>query len=236
MMVNKRKAIPKSIRMTIYQKCDGHCAYCGCSLEYKDMQIDHVIPLNGWSEQGTDTVDNMLPACRSCNHYKSRSTLEGFRKMVEAIDLLLDIAKTFIPRDIKVSKIKLNAAEDILNILSENTRVILPVQSGKTPHYVVLQSHNGRIVTCCNGGMVEKHSYKKLFRLHKNVKNKYDWKKFEVCSKFDFYINCKRYKLSEQEIQMWSRDWKDNRERLKMLRKRGKQEVKMKGYCLLFYR
>lgn len=35
---------------------------------------------------------------------------------------------------------------------------------------------------------------------------------------------------------MWSRDWKDNRERLKMLRKRGKQEVKMKGYCLLFYR
>lgn len=25
----------------------------------------------------------MLPACRSCNHYKSRSTLEGFRKMVE---------------------------------------------------------------------------------------------------------------------------------------------------------
>lgn len=29
MMVNKRKAIPKSIRMTIYQKCDGHCAYCG---------------------------------------------------------------------------------------------------------------------------------------------------------------------------------------------------------------
>lgn len=50
MMVNKRKAIPKSIRMTIYQKCDGHCAYCGCSLEYKDMQIDHVIPLNGWSE------------------------------------------------------------------------------------------------------------------------------------------------------------------------------------------
>ena len=58
----KRKAIPKSIRMTVYQKCDGHCAYCGCDLEYKDMQVDHVVPLNGWSEHGTDTVDNMLPA------------------------------------------------------------------------------------------------------------------------------------------------------------------------------
>ena len=74
----------------------GHCAYCGCELEYKDMQVDHVIPLNGWSEQGTDTVDNMLPACRSCNHYKSRSTLEGFRKMVEAMpDTLMRDSVTY---------------------------------------------------------------------------------------------------------------------------------------------
>ena len=48
----------------IYLKKDafpGHCAYCGCELEYKDMQVDHVIPINGWSEQGEDTLDNMLP-------------------------------------------------------------------------------------------------------------------------------------------------------------------------------
>lgn len=92
----KRKVIPKSIRMTVYQKCHGHCAYCGCNLEYKDMQVDHVVPLNGWSEQGTDTVDNMLPACRSCNHYKSRSTLEGFRKMVIAMpDTLMRDSNTY---------------------------------------------------------------------------------------------------------------------------------------------
>ncbi len=48
-----------------------------------------VIPINGWSEQGEDTLDNMLPACRSCNHYKSRSTLEGFRKMVENMPTVL---------------------------------------------------------------------------------------------------------------------------------------------------
>ena len=51
MMDAKRKVIPKSIRMTVYQKCHGHCAYCGCDLEYKDMQVDHVVPLNGWSER-----------------------------------------------------------------------------------------------------------------------------------------------------------------------------------------
>lgn len=62
---------------------DGHCAYCGCELRYEDMQVDHVIALNGWSRQGSDTLDNMLPACRSCNHYKSTMSLETFREMVE---------------------------------------------------------------------------------------------------------------------------------------------------------
>ena len=99
MLEVKRKALPKSVRIAVYQKCNGHCAYCGCDLQYKDMQVDHVIPLNGWNEQGTDTVDNMLPACRSCNHYKSRSTLEGFRKMVEAMpDTLMRDNVTYITR------------------------------------------------------------------------------------------------------------------------------------------
>lgn len=78
--MNQRRKLTKDERMVVYRKTNGHCAYCGCALEYKDMQVDHIIPINGWSEQGEDTMDNMLPACRSCNHYKSRSTLEGFRK------------------------------------------------------------------------------------------------------------------------------------------------------------
>lgn len=38
-----RKPIPKKIRKQVYQKYNGHCAYCGSKLEYKDMQVDHVI-------------------------------------------------------------------------------------------------------------------------------------------------------------------------------------------------
>ena len=41
------------------------------------------------AERGGDTLDNMLPACRSCNHYKSKSTLEGFRRMVESMPAVL---------------------------------------------------------------------------------------------------------------------------------------------------
>lgn len=87
--MNQRRKLTKDERMAVYRKTNGRCAYCGCVLEYKDMQVDHIIPINGWSEQGEDTMDNMLPACRSCNHYKSRSTLEGFRKMVENMPTVL---------------------------------------------------------------------------------------------------------------------------------------------------
>lgn len=37
-----RKAISKATRLAVYDKCNHRCAYCGCELEYKDMQADHV--------------------------------------------------------------------------------------------------------------------------------------------------------------------------------------------------
>ena len=87
-IVKRRKLTPQE-RMDVYRKMDGHCAYCGCVLKYEDMQVDHVVPLNGWSQRGSDTLDNMLPACRSCNHYKSTMSLENFRKMVENMPVAL---------------------------------------------------------------------------------------------------------------------------------------------------
>lgn len=83
-MRQRRRLTPKE-RHEVYNKMSGHCAYCGCELAYKDMQVDHVVPINGWNIQGDDTIENMLPACRSCNHYKSRQPLESFRKMLEAM-------------------------------------------------------------------------------------------------------------------------------------------------------
>lgn len=84
-----RKKLTKVERRIIFEKCNGHCAYCGCELQYKDMQADHVIPLNGYKEQGEDTLENMLPSCRSCNHYKSAVPLEHFRKAVENFPVVL---------------------------------------------------------------------------------------------------------------------------------------------------
>lgn len=41
-------AISKSKREEVYQKYNGHCAYCGREIAYKDMQVDHFLPLRAW--------------------------------------------------------------------------------------------------------------------------------------------------------------------------------------------
>lgn len=76
MKMNKRKTISKNIRLIIYEKCNHKCAYCGCDLEYKNMQVDHATPLR---IGGADDISNYMPACRSCNHYKSTFDIEEFR-------------------------------------------------------------------------------------------------------------------------------------------------------------
>lgn len=77
-----RKRLSKVERQQVYGKCNGHCAYCGCGLEYKDMQVDHVKPLR---IGGADEISNMLPACRSCNHYKATLDVEGFRRYLSGL-------------------------------------------------------------------------------------------------------------------------------------------------------
>lgn len=84
----KRRKLTKAEREKIYALCDGHCAYCGTQIELKNMQVDHVIPMEFYETYlaegfDLDTADNFLPACRSCNHYKSTLTLEKFRRAIE---------------------------------------------------------------------------------------------------------------------------------------------------------
>lgn len=76
----KRRKLTKRERQVVYDKCGGHCAYCGAELPISRMQVDHVDPI---ALTGEDTLDNMLPSCRSCNNYKHTLTLEKFRQAIE---------------------------------------------------------------------------------------------------------------------------------------------------------
>lgn len=85
-----RKTIPKKVRIEVYNKYEGHCAYCGKKLEYKDMQVDHLIPYQRerwkkYTEEEIECFENYMPACRRCNHYKRAHSLEKFRKLIEEI-------------------------------------------------------------------------------------------------------------------------------------------------------
>lgn len=83
----KRRKLSKAERLHVYDKCNHRCAYCGCYLEYKNMQVDHAQPLRCG---GADEMNNMLPACRSCNHYKATLTVEKYRKHIEGIPCRLN--------------------------------------------------------------------------------------------------------------------------------------------------
>ena len=81
----KRKPIPKMIRQQVYEKYNGHCAYCGCELDIKDMQVDHLYSVYRAEYEGRDiddSIDNYMPACRQCNYYKGTSTIDEFRRKI----------------------------------------------------------------------------------------------------------------------------------------------------------
>lgn len=94
----KRRRLTKAERETVYAMCGGRCAYCGAQIELKDMQVDHVVPMEfcdvyqaiGVGLDSLDSMDNYLPACRSCNHYKSTFTIEKFRKAIERYPTVLE--------------------------------------------------------------------------------------------------------------------------------------------------
>lgn len=88
----ERKSIPQSARKVVYYKYGGRCAYCGCKLEYKDMQVDHMVSVY-WNNGGNE-IGNLMPACRMCNFYKSTFDIEEFRERLQTLTDRLD--KIFI--------------------------------------------------------------------------------------------------------------------------------------------
>ena len=73
-----RRTLPKHIRQQVYEKCNGHCAYCGCELKYKDMQVDHIESVYRAEYLGGE-ADN------SIENYKGVNDLETFRRRLTEV-------------------------------------------------------------------------------------------------------------------------------------------------------
>lgn len=93
--MSKRKSLSPKVREAVYQKYDGHCAYCGKKLNYKEFQVDHLIPIQRetfgkYTEEQLERFENYMPTDRVCNHYKRAHSLETFRRYIEEIPMKLD--------------------------------------------------------------------------------------------------------------------------------------------------
>ncbi len=84
----------------LFARDDYLCLYCGDELPSALLTRDHVIPV---SRGGADTWENVVTACRACNHRKADSLLDE-------IDMEL-LAVPFVP----------NRAE---GLLLENRRIL----------------------------------------------------------------------------------------------------------------
>lgn len=139
--------ISKKTRVAVYKKFDGHCAYCGRHIAYNDMQVDHFKPQRAWNpgDSGTDDIENLMPSCRMCNHYKRAHDLETFRQYIAEIPRKLQenyIYKVGVvygnvlenPKAIKFyfEKVRDNHAFEVFDATCQITKGI---RSGKTAAY-----------------------------------------------------------------------------------------------------
>ena len=90
----------REIREAVWCKYDKRCAYCGCKLEYKDMQVDHIQSKYHHEyfnlTSNPNRFENLNPSCRQCNFYKGGETLDSFREKINTIHNRL--LKSFIFR------------------------------------------------------------------------------------------------------------------------------------------
>ena len=76
--MNKEKKI--KLRIKIFEKYDGHCAYCGKKLDInRDFIIEHINPIK---KGGKSEPNNYNPSCGNCNLHKLGLDLEEFRQRI----------------------------------------------------------------------------------------------------------------------------------------------------------
>lgn len=71
----KRVRLSRRFRQRIYWRDDGKCAYCGNSVPFKDVTLDHITPL---TKRGQNrSKENLTVSCKPCNKAKGPLELQS---------------------------------------------------------------------------------------------------------------------------------------------------------------
>jgi 5-methylcytosine-specific restriction endonuclease McrA len=66
------KGVPPLTNEALFRRDLNVCLYCGGTFVDGELTRDHVVPI---SRRGRDTWDNVVAACKRCNHYKGSRLL-----------------------------------------------------------------------------------------------------------------------------------------------------------------
>lgn len=66
------KGVPPLTNEALFRRDLNVCLYCGGTFADAELTRDHVVPI---SRCGHDTWDNVVAACRRCNHFKGNRLL-----------------------------------------------------------------------------------------------------------------------------------------------------------------
>lgn len=82
-------------RQAVHAKYNGHCAYCGREIDIKEMQVDHFRSKREMQDApDCNDINNLMPSCRRCNHYKRAGGIEYYRVML--LDMRRKLLDTYL--------------------------------------------------------------------------------------------------------------------------------------------
>lgn len=85
-IIRKERAKARELRKTRWwqqKTASGTCYYCGLKFGFKNLTMDHIIPL---SRGGRSTKDNLVPCCKECNTRKKTSLPIEWDEYLQNID------------------------------------------------------------------------------------------------------------------------------------------------------
>lgn len=101
------------IRSYLFKKYNGQCVYCGAKAE----EIEHIVPK---SKGGTDSLYNLVIACKKCNKLKGKLSLKEFGKTMNKDFSHLKPKK--LPKDASIVQLARNyMVKEITKLVSNTT-------------------------------------------------------------------------------------------------------------------
>ncbi len=85
-LIKKERAKARELRKTRWwqqKTAPGICYYCHQKFPYKDLTMDHLVPL---ARGGRSTKDNLVPACKDCNTKKKNMMSVEWDEYLDSLD------------------------------------------------------------------------------------------------------------------------------------------------------